>query len=123
MLLGPETRKNPLLQGDSTLSQVLAANSDYKHSLLEGLELFHGVCPDDVQELLQRCDRRDLGKGELLLSPGEKNEHVYIVLSGVGRIVRPGDIATRGGWRGRLRCCSAGHGLHEHDDRAQRSAY
>jgi diguanylate cyclase (GGDEF)-like protein len=57
-------------------------NSDYKRSLLEGLELFQGVCPDDVQELLQNCDRRDLAKGELLLSPGEKNEHVFIVLSG-----------------------------------------
>ncbi len=64
------------------MPQVLAANSDFKHSLLEGLELFHGVCPDDVQELLQRCDRRDLRKGEMLLSPGERNEHVYIVLSG-----------------------------------------
>lgn len=57
-------------------------NSDYKRSLLEGLELFQGVKPDDVQELLQDCDRRDLGEGELLLSPGEKNEHVFIVLSG-----------------------------------------
>lgn len=64
------------------MSQPLAINSDYKRSLLEGLELFHGVCPEDVQELLQRCDRRDLGKGDLLLSPGEKNEYVYIVLSG-----------------------------------------
>ena len=64
------------------MPQTLANNSDYKHSLLEGLELFHGVCPDDVQELLQRCERRDLSKGELLLSPGEKNEYVYIVLSG-----------------------------------------
>ncbi len=60
----------------------LAINSDYKRSLLEGLELFRGVCPDDVQDLLQNCDRRDLGEGELLLSPGEKNEHVFIVLSG-----------------------------------------
>ncbi|NIL93398.1 MAG: diguanylate cyclase [Woeseiaceae bacterium] len=64
------------------MSQTLAINSDYKRSLLEGLELFHGVRPDDVQELLQNCDRRDLGRGETLLSPGEKNEHVYIVLSG-----------------------------------------
>jgi diguanylate cyclase (GGDEF)-like protein len=64
------------------LPQTLAINSDYKRSLLEGLELFRGVCPDDVQELLQNCDRRDLGEGELLLSPGEKNEHVFIVLSG-----------------------------------------
>lgn len=57
--------------------------SDYKKSLLAGLELFHGVDPDDVQELLQNCDRRDLNAGELLLSPGEKNENVYVVLSGI----------------------------------------
>ena len=60
----------------------LAINSDYKRSLLQALELFRGVRPEDVQELLQRCDRRDLAAGELLLSPGEKNEHVFIVLSG-----------------------------------------
>lgn len=57
-------------------------NSDYKKSLLEGLDLFHGVCPDDVQTLLQECDRRDLSAGDLLLSPGKKNEYVYVVLSG-----------------------------------------
>ncbi len=59
-----------------------AINSDYKRSLLEGLELFRGVEPDDVQDLLQRCDRRDIEAGELLLSPLAKNEHVFIVLSG-----------------------------------------
>ena len=64
------------------MSQSLAINSDYKRSLLEGLELFKGVRPDDVQTLLQQCDREDLDEGETLLSPGEKNEHVYIVLSG-----------------------------------------
>jgi two-component system cell cycle response regulator len=64
------------------MSTSLAINSDYKRSLLQALELFHGVQPEDVQDLLQRCDRRDLPAGELLLSPGEKNEHVFIVLSG-----------------------------------------
>ena len=64
------------------MSQSLAINSDYKRSLLEGLDLFAGVRPDDIQDLLQRCDRRDVEKGELLLSPGEKNDYVYIVLSG-----------------------------------------
>jgi len=57
-------------------------NSDYKKSLLSGLELFHGVCPDDVQKLLQDCDRCDLEPGDLLLSPGQANENVYVVLSG-----------------------------------------
>ena len=60
----------------------LKTNSDYKKSLLAGLELFQDVDPDDVQELLQNCDRTDLNSGELLLSPGEKNENVYVVLSG-----------------------------------------
>lgn len=64
------------------MQQSLATNSDYKRSLLDSLELFNGVLPDDVHELLQRCERRDLAAGELLLSPGAKNEYVYIVLSG-----------------------------------------
>ncbi len=64
------------------MQSALATNSDYKRSLLDSLELFRGVLPDDVNELLQRCDRRDLAEGELLLSPGAKNEHVFIVLSG-----------------------------------------
>ncbi len=64
------------------MQESLAINSDYKRTLLNSLELFKGVLPEDVHELLQRCDRRDLKKGELLLSPGAKNEHVFIVLSG-----------------------------------------
>jgi len=57
-------------------------NSDYKRSLLAGLELFQGVAPDDVQTLLQECDRRDVESGEIILSPDNKNDHVYLVLSG-----------------------------------------
>ena len=64
------------------MEQALAINSDYQRSLLQALELFQGVRPEDVQDLLQRCDRRDLGAGELLLSPGARNEYVFIVLSG-----------------------------------------
>jgi diguanylate cyclase (GGDEF)-like protein len=50
--------------------------------VLDKLELFRGVSPDDVHELLQGCSRRDLAAGELLLSPGVRNENVFIVLSG-----------------------------------------
>ena len=64
------------------MREQLTSNSDYKRSLLDSLELFRGVFPEDVQDMLQRCDRRDLAAGELLLSPGAKNEHVFIVLSG-----------------------------------------
>jgi diguanylate cyclase (GGDEF)-like protein len=64
------------------MAQLFSINSDYKRSLLQALELFRGVHPDDVKDLLQRCDRRDLSAGEQLVSPLEKNEHVFIVLSG-----------------------------------------
>jgi diguanylate cyclase (GGDEF)-like protein len=80
------------------MAEVLVINSDYKRTLLDSLELFNGVQPDDIQELLQNCDRRDVAAGELLLSPGAKNEHVFIVLSGslnvhVGSIETP-SLAT-----------------------------
>ena len=64
------------------MQESLTTNSDYKRSLLDSLDLFKGVYPDDIQSLLQRCDRRDLKEGEHLLSPREKNEHVFVVLSG-----------------------------------------
>lgn len=62
--------------------QQASSNSDYKKSLLSGIDLFRGVCPEDVQELLQKCERHDLETGELLLSPGKRNQNVYVVLSG-----------------------------------------
>ena len=64
------------------MPQTLASNSAYERSLLAALELFKDVRPNDVQDLLRRCDRRDLEEGEVLLSPDAKNEFVYIVLSG-----------------------------------------
>lgn len=64
------------------MQESLGNNSDYKRSLLDSLRLFKGVYPDDIQELLQRCERRDLAAGEVLLSPGVMNEHVFVVLSG-----------------------------------------
>lgn len=65
-----------------TAQQVKLINSDYQRSLLAGLELFRGVSPDDVQELLQKCERRDVATGEMLLSPGTRNDYVFVVLSG-----------------------------------------
>lgn len=76
-------RNNPLAKlGTTALQQSTASNSDYKRSLLNSLELFNGVRAEDVQEMLQNCDRKDIAVGEILLSPGLKNEHVFIVLSG-----------------------------------------
>ena len=67
---------------NSGMQETLSINSDYKRSLLDSLQLFKGVYPDDVQALLQRCERRDLGGGEILLAPTERNENVFIILSG-----------------------------------------
>jgi two-component system cell cycle response regulator len=68
------------------MQESLSSNSDYQRALLDGLRLFRGVSPDDIQALLQRCERRDIVAGELLLSPGDRNEHVFIVLSGALKV-------------------------------------
>lgn len=68
------------------MQESLAISSDYKRTLLDSLELFSDVCPDDVQAMLQHCGRQDLEEGEQLLSPKSKNEHVYVVLSGSLRV-------------------------------------
>ncbi len=65
-----------------TLLKPVSASSDYRRSLLEGLDLFKGVSPGEIRELLQRCHRRDLVADEILLSPGIENERLYIILSG-----------------------------------------
>lgn len=57
-------------------------DSDYRRSLLDGLDLFRGVEPEELQDLLPRCGRQDVPAGDLLLSPGTENEYVYVVLSG-----------------------------------------
>lgn len=75
------------------MGEILSINSDYKRTLLESLELFKGVLPDDIQGLLQKCDRRDLAADELLLSPDEKNEYVFVVLSG-SLNVHVGSVST-----------------------------
>ncbi|MEM9402933.1 MAG: GGDEF domain-containing protein [Pseudomonadota bacterium] len=54
--------------------------------MLDALPLFSGVSPADIEELVSRCDRRDLSSGEQLLSPGHSNEHVYVVLAGSLRV-------------------------------------
>ncbi len=64
------------------MAQVSAINSDYRRTLLEGLELFKGVDPAHIADLLTECGRRDLAPHEVLIEPGTRNEHVFIVLSG-----------------------------------------
>lgn len=75
------------------MGDILSINSDYKRTLLESLELFKGVLPDDIHGLLQKCDRRDLAADEMLLSPDEKNEYVFVVLSG-SLNVHVGSVST-----------------------------
>ncbi len=66
------------------MQQALPSNA--RPTLLDALPLFSGVSPADVEELVSRCDRRDLVSGEQLLSPGHPNEHVYVVLAGSLRV-------------------------------------
>jgi len=49
---------------------------------LPRVQLFRNVKQSDIEELLWRCECRELTVGEVLLSPKVDNQHLYIVLSG-----------------------------------------
>jgi diguanylate cyclase (GGDEF)-like protein len=57
-------------------------NTDFRQSLLQGIALFRDVDPASINDLLPRCSRIDIRKGEMLLSPTRPNRCVYVVLSG-----------------------------------------
>jgi len=57
-------------------------DTDFRQSLLQGIALFRDVDPESISDLLPRCSRIDIRKGEMLLSPTRPNRCVYIVLSG-----------------------------------------
>jgi diguanylate cyclase (GGDEF)-like protein len=64
-------------------SQRTTIDTDFKQSLLHSIALFRDVDADDIADLLPRCSRIDVRKGETLLSPTRPNRCVYIVLSGL----------------------------------------
>ena len=57
-------------------------DSSYQRSLMQSLDLFRGVPPDDIGQLLQQCETREIQTGETVLSPGSRNEFVFVVLAG-----------------------------------------
>jgi diguanylate cyclase (GGDEF)-like protein len=67
----------------SSLSGRNLIDTDFKRSLLHSIALFRDVDPDSFVDLLPRCSRIDIRKGDILLSPTRTNRCVYIVLSGM----------------------------------------
>lgn len=57
-------------------------DTDFKRSLLQSIDLFRDVDPDDISELLTQCERIDVAEGEILIAPDRSNNSLYIVLSG-----------------------------------------
>ncbi|MFL2547416.1 MAG: cyclic nucleotide-binding domain-containing protein [Candidatus Rariloculaceae bacterium] len=64
------------------VGSVNPIDSDFRRSLLASIELFNGVEPDHISDLLTQCNRVDVQRGETLLSPDNLNDSIYIVLSG-----------------------------------------
>lgn len=58
-------------------------DTDFRQSLLHSIALFRDVNPESIADLLPRCSRIDVRKGEMLLSPTRPNRCVYVVLSGM----------------------------------------
>ncbi|MBF0621850.1 MAG: GGDEF domain-containing protein [Magnetococcales bacterium] len=48
----------------------------------KNIDLFQGVSHESVDYVLERCPVRTLSAGEILLSPDQDNQSIYLVLSG-----------------------------------------
>lgn len=59
---------------------------------LSELLLFRGESPDALEWLLEACTVRTLKAGEVLLSPVQPNDTLYIILSGILRV----ELTTQG---------------------------
>ncbi len=64
-------------------TELNTIDTDFRRSLLQSIALFRDVNPDALVDLLPRCSRIDIRKGETLLSPTRPNRCVYVVLSGL----------------------------------------
>ncbi len=62
------------------------SDSGHNLSLLDSLDLFRGLAIDRVESYLNRCERADVRAGQVLLSPEQDNDNVYVILSGTLRI-------------------------------------
>src|SRR4051794_2370061 len=53
-----------------------------KSVALEDLEIFKGVVPATLEQIVGRAQRRAVGKGELLFNVGDGADAFYVVLEG-----------------------------------------
>ncbi len=51
-------------------------------NVINEAELFHNVPQDMLERLLTDCTLHRLQKGQILISPGERNKYIYMVLTG-----------------------------------------
>jgi len=56
--------------------------SKLERSELYGLKALHNVSLDSVEELLDACELRRLAPGDVLLTMGQQNSYMYMILSG-----------------------------------------
>ena len=52
------------------------------YDALHRSHFFKNVPPELIDRCLQECEQRHLAVGEILLSPSQQNQHIYLVLAG-----------------------------------------
>lgn len=63
--------------------------------LLAGMPLLQPLTPEQRQTLLDRVERREVRRGEVVFREGDDGEHVFLVLDGKMKISRSGGSGDR----------------------------
>lgn len=64
-----------------TLEEVI-----HDRELFAKLDIFRNVPPESIEIYLERCSMSTLAKGEILLNPAEKNDSIFVIISGAASV-------------------------------------
>ena len=76
----PPSKPKPKPKQKPQLASLLSRHKQNSTSLLKGVEL------ESIQDLLEYCPIKELKEGDVLISAGVPNDHLYLLLSGSLRI-------------------------------------
>ncbi len=81
----PEDRTQMVLR-DGTVVPSPASGDDHSAGRVSRMRLFHGITLPEIEPIVKRCQLKRYADEEVILKEGERNDAIFVVLSGMVRI-------------------------------------
>lgn len=77
------------------LSGVPVASDPAKVALLGHIALFEDCSPGDLRRIARLCEEYEVEEGVILTEEGDKRDDVFVIIEGVARVERGGQVVNR----------------------------